>query len=125
MDAVPHSGLFYLPGGVIAAVVLGMALAPLRELTNAGNFIFAFVILIIVVGELGGRAAAVATAACSALSLDFFLTRPYLSLKIEEKHDLIAFLGLALCGLVAAAFGSRRARVGATGGEPDPSGRAR
>ena len=110
---------------MIAAVVLGMALAPLRELTNAGNFIFAFVILIIVVGELGGRAAAVATAACSALSLDFFLTRPYLSLKIEEKHDLIAFLGLALCGLVAAAFGSRRARVGATGGEPDPSGRAR
>jgi K+-sensing histidine kinase KdpD len=124
MDAVPHSGLFYLPGGVIAAVVLGMALAPLRELTNAGNFVFAFVILIIVVGELGGRAAAVATAACSALSLDFFLTKPYLSLKIEEKHDLVAFLGLALCGLVAAALGSRRSGA-AGGGEPDPSGRAR
>jgi K+-sensing histidine kinase KdpD len=118
LDAVPHSGLFYLPGGIIGAIVLGMALAPLRELTNAGNFIFAFVILIMVVGELGGRAAAVATAACSALSLDFFLTKPYLSLKIEEKHDLIAFLGLALCGLVAAALGSRRGARGE--GSPPP-----
>jgi K+-sensing histidine kinase KdpD len=118
MEAVPHAGLFYLPGGIIGAMVLGMALAPLRELTNAGNFIFAFVILIIVVGELGGRAAAVATAACSALSLDFFLTKPYLSLRIEEKHDLIAFLGLALCGLVAAALGSRRS--GRVEGGPPP-----
>lgn len=117
MESMPHSGLFYLPGGVFAAIVLGMALAPLRELTNAGNFVFAFVIVIIVVGELGGRAAAVATAACSALSLDFFLTKPYLSLRIEEKHDLIAFLGLALCGIVAAAFGSRHARAGAASGD--------
>lgn len=110
LESVPHAGLFYLPGGVIAAILLGMSLTPVRELTNAGNFIFAFVILIIVVGELGGRAAAVATAACSALSLDFFLTRPYLSLKIEQKHDVIAFVGLTLCGLVAAALGSRHGR---------------
>ena len=110
LESVPHAGLFYLPGGVIAAILLSMALTPVRELTNAGNFIFAFVILIIVVGELGGRAAAVATAACSALSLDFFLTKPYLSLKIEQKHDVIAFVGLTLCGLVAAALGSRHGR---------------
>lgn len=110
MEAVPYASLFYLPGGVIAALVLGMALTPLREMTNAGNFVFAFVILIIVVGELGGRAAAVATAACSALSLDFFLTKPYLSLRIEQKHDLIAFAGLVLCGLTAAALGARHHR---------------
>lgn len=110
MQSVPHAGLFYLPGGVIAAIVLGMALTPFREMTNSGNFIFAFVILIIVVGELGGRAAAVATAATSALSLDFFLTKPYLSLRMEQKHDLIAFVGLVLCGLTAAALGSRHHR---------------
>ncbi|HZN02454.1 MAG TPA: DUF4118 domain-containing protein [Candidatus Polarisedimenticolia bacterium] len=120
MQAVPHASLFYLPGGVIAAILLGMALTPLREMTNAGNFIFAFVILIIVVGELGGRGAAVATAACSALSLDFFLTKPYLSLRIEQKHDLIAFAGLALCGLVAAALGSRHGR---RAGDDAPAGR--
>ena len=31
----------------------------------------------------------------SALSLDFFLTEPYLRLEIADKHDLIAFFGLA------------------------------
>lgn len=100
--------MFYLPGGPTAAIVLGMALVPLRESTNSANFIFAFMVLIIVVAEFGGRWAALATATCSALSLDFFLTQPYLSLRIEGKHDIIAFAGLTVCGLVAAALGSRR-----------------
>jgi K+-sensing histidine kinase KdpD len=108
IDRTPHAGLFYLPGGAIAALVLGMALVPLRELTHAGNFVFAFVILVIVVGELGGRAAAIATAVCSALSLNFFLTKPYLSLRIHSQDDVISFLGLLACGLVAAALGARR-----------------
>jgi hypothetical protein len=66
--------------------------------------------LTIVVAEFGGRGAAVGTALVSALSLDFFLTQPYLRLSIEDKHDVIAFLGLAVCGLVAAALGSQRSR---------------
>jgi hypothetical protein len=64
--------------------------------------------LTIVVAEYGGRRAAVATALCSALSLDFFLTVPYLRLTIVDKHDIIAFVGLAVCGLIAAALGSQR-----------------
>jgi hypothetical protein len=95
--------LFYLAGGPLAAVLLGMALVPLRAVTTASNLTFAFMALIILVAELGGRNAAVATALSSALSLDFFLTRPYLRLAIADKHDLIAFVGLAACGLVAAA----------------------
>jgi uncharacterized protein DUF4118 len=103
-----YENMFYLPAGPIAAIVLGIVLVPLRELTNSANFIFVFMILIIVVAEFGGRWAAIATAATSAMSLDFFLTRPYLSLMIEDKHDIIAFGGLMVCGLVAAAIGSRR-----------------
>lgn len=100
--------LIYLGIGPLAAVILGMALVPLRDLTTASNFTFVFLVLTIVVAELGGRWAAVATALCSALSLDFFLTRPYLRLTIEGKHDVIAFVGLAVCGLVAAVLGSKR-----------------
>jgi uncharacterized protein DUF4118 len=103
-----YESMFYLPAGPIAAIVLGTVLVPLRELTNSANFIFVFMILIIVVAEFGGRWAAIATAATSAMSLDFFLTRPYMSLMIEDKHDIVAFGGLMVCGLVAAAIGSRR-----------------
>jgi hypothetical protein len=100
--------LLYLGVGPIAAVTLGVALVPLRDLTVASNLAFAFLALTFAVGELGGRAAAVATALASALSLDFFLTRPYMRLAIHGKDDVFAFLGLSACGLLAAALGSPR-----------------
>jgi two-component system sensor histidine kinase KdpD len=96
--------------GPLVAIFIGMALVPIREWTHASNFTYVFIVLTIVVGELGGRGPAVATALVSALSLDFFLTQPYLRLAIHGKHDVIAFVGLAVCGLVAAGFASRRGR---------------
>lgn len=100
--------LFYLALGPMAAILLGAACVPLRGYTSASNFAFAFVALTIVVAELGGRWAAVATALCSGLSLDFFLTQPYMRLTMYEKHDVIAVVGLTVCGLIAAAFGTQR-----------------
>jgi len=100
--------LIYLGAGPLAAILLGMALVPLRGYTVASNFTFVFMALTILVAEFGGQWAAVATALCSALSLDFFLTQPYLRLSIESKNDVIAFVGLTACGLVAAAVGSHR-----------------
>lgn len=101
---------FYLSLGPFAAILLGMALIPLREAVIASNFTFPFIILTIFVAEYGGRPAAIATALVSALSLDFFLTKPYLRLTMEGKHDITAFLGMAACGLVAAALAERRSR---------------
>ena len=108
MEAENDDRLIYLAGGPLAAVLLGIALVPLRGFTSASNFTFLFMALTILVAEMGGRAAAVATALCSALSLDFFLTQPYRRLAIADKHDLIAFVGLTVCGLIAAAVGSQR-----------------
>jgi K+-sensing histidine kinase KdpD len=98
--------LVYIGAGPLLAIVLGIALIPFRESITASNLSFAFVVLTVLVAAFGGRSAGVATALASALSLDFFLTRPYLSLRIQENHDLIAFAGLAVCGLVAASLGS-------------------
>lgn len=96
--------LIYLAAGGMAATLLGVALVPLRDFTTASNFTFPFMALTIVVAEFGGHRAAIVTALVSALSLDFFLTQPYLRLTIAGKHDIIAFLGLAACGLIAAAL---------------------
>jgi hypothetical protein len=54
------------------------------------------------------------TALLSALSLNFFLTQPYLTLSIYHTDDVIAFFALAACGLIAAAFGRRRERLSET-----------
>ena len=105
--------LAYLAIGSFAAIVLGVALIPLRGTTTASNLAFAFLALTIAVGHAGGRGPAMATALVSALSLNFFLTRPYLTLVIHGQDDVIAFLGLASCGLISATLGSRQA-VGLT-----------
>lgn len=102
--------MVYLATGPLFAILLGVALIPLRESVIASNLTFPFIILTIVIAEFGGRPAAITTALVSALSLDFFLTKPYLKLTIEGKHDIAAFLGLAACGFVAAALAARRER---------------
>jgi hypothetical protein len=57
------------------------------------------------------------------MSLDFFLTEPYLKLTINKPDDVVAFAALAACGLIAAAFGRRRERwselAGRAGAELD------
>lgn len=107
-------GRVWIPTGIIGAIALGVALVPLRALTSASNLAFVFVAFVIVVAEFGGRAAALAAAVVSAMSLNFFLTEPYLTLTMSKTDDIIAFLGMAACGLIAAAFGSRRARSSQT-----------
>ena len=107
--------------GVGAAVALGVALTPLRTTVSASTLAFVFIALTIIVAEMGGRGPGLATAVVSALSLNFFLTEPYLSLEIHKPGDIAAFLALAACGLIAAAFGKRRVADGRAG-QPDAGG---
>jgi two-component system sensor histidine kinase KdpD len=105
---------FWIPAGAVGAIALGVALIPLRALVAASHLAFAFIAFTIVVAELGGRIPAVMTALVAALSLDFFLTEPYLSLSIDKSEDVVAFVALGACGLIAAAFGTRRERLSAS-----------
>lgn len=102
--------LVWIVTGALGAMALGVALIPFRTLTAASNLAFVFLVFTIVVAEVGGRAAGLATAVVAALSLNFFLTEPYLTLTINRPDDIVAFVALAISGLVAAAFGRRRAR---------------
>lgn len=102
--------LLYVGLGPLAAILLGGALMPARELAMTSTLVFAFIILTMVAAEFGGRPAALSTAITSVLSMDFFLMKPYLRIEIAEKHDLTTLLGLAACGLVAAALSNRRSR---------------
>src|SRR5712692_7915201 len=111
--------LVWLVAGCMGSMALGMALIPLRTLTAASNLAFVFLAFTIIVAELGGRTAALATAVMSAMSLNFFLTEPYLTLAISKPDDVVAFFALAGCGLIAAAFGRRRERLSEVAGRAD------
>lgn len=97
--------------GTLGSMLLAIVLIPLRTQVAASNLAFVFIAFTIVVAELGGRGAALVTALIAAMSLNFFLTEPYLTLTIAKTDDVIAFVALAACGLIAAAFGRRRERL--------------
>ena len=105
--------------GALGSMALAIALIPLRTLVAASNLAFVFVAFTIIVAELGGRGPALVTALVSAMSLNFFLTEPYLTLSITKREDVIAFFALAACGLIAAAFGRRRERLSEAVGRAD------
>jgi hypothetical protein len=113
----------WIVAGGCGSMALGVALIPLRQLTSASNLAFVFLAFTIIVAEFGGRTAALVTAVMSAISLNFFLTEPYLTLTISKPDDLVAFFALAACGLIAAGFGRRREHwsdlAGRAGGELD------
>jgi len=113
MDRSERLGV-WIPLGALGAVALGVILIPLRTVASASNLAFVFLAFTIVVAELGGRIPALVTAVMAAISLNFFLTEPYLSLTIEKPDDVVAFVALAACGLIAAAFGTRRERLSKT-----------
>ena len=105
--------------GALGSMALAIALVPLRTLVAASNLAFVFMAFTILMAELGGRGAALITALVSAMSLNFFLTEPYLTLRIDKTDDVIAFFALAACGLIAAAFGRRRERLSDVAGRAD------
>ena len=105
--------------GALGSLALGILLIPLRTTVAASNLAFIFLAFTIVVAELGGRGPALVTALVSAMSLNFFLTEPYLTLVITKTDDVVAFFALAACGLIAAAFGRRRERLSEVAGRAD------
>lgn len=105
--------------GALGSMALALALVPLRSMVSASNLAFVFIAFTIIVAELGGRGPALVTALVSAMSLNFFLTEPYLTLTIAKFDDVVAFLALAVCGLIAAAFGRRRERLSEVAGRAD------
>ncbi|MGH7334854.1 MAG: DUF4118 domain-containing protein [Candidatus Rokuibacteriota bacterium] len=109
MDADDRSR-FWIPAGILGAIAIGVVLVPLRTLTTASNLAFVFMTFTIVVAEFGGRTAAIVSAVVSAMSLNFFLTEPYLTLTMSKTDDVVAFFAMAVSGLIAAAFGTRRER---------------
>jgi two-component system sensor histidine kinase KdpD len=112
-------GLVWMVAGALGSMALAIVLIPLRTVVAASNLAFVFLAFTIVVAELGGRGPALVTALVSAMSLNFFLTEPYLTLAISKVDDVIAFFALAACGLIAAAFGRRRERLSEVAGRAD------
>jgi len=92
---------------VAAPIVVAAALIPFRDqLDTADNALF-LVVVIVAVASSGRRLAAAVAALVSALSFDFFLTRPYYSFRITRHQDLITEILLLVVGLIVGELAAR------------------
>lgn len=91
----------------LGPVVVALLLVPFRSGLHNANLALMLVLVVVLAGIVGGRRAGAVAAIVATLSFDFFLTRPYLSLKIETSADLETALILLGVGLLVGTVASR------------------
>jgi hypothetical protein len=113
---IPEDGLQAIGlaiGGFGPLLVAGL-LVPFRtDHLVSTNVALVFVMVVILAAATGGRRAGVVAAVVSTFSYDFFFTRPFQSLKIENSHEigtavLLLAIGLLVAQLVGFAHQSHR-----------------
>jgi len=77
-------------------------LVPFRDDLASANVVLVFVLVVVCGAAVGTRWSGALTAVVAAMSYDFFFTRPYQSLKIDNANDLETTLLLLAIGLVVA-----------------------
>jgi K+-sensing histidine kinase KdpD len=95
---------------VAGPIVVALALTPWRGSLDTADNALILVVVIVAVASTGRRFAAVVAAVVSALSFDFFLTRPYNSFRITRHQDLITEVLLLVVGLAVGELAARGRR---------------
>ena len=109
----PSAPSLAAPLGALAALVLSMALVPLRDELGSAN-VAILLTMVIIAAAAGGRFAGGITAVVAAASFNFLYTQPYLSLRIHSDEDVITVVLLLTVGVavgwLAQLYGGARAR---------------
>lgn len=114
----PADRSWFLIGlSAIVPILVAAVLVPFREVTAGANLALVLVLVVVGAATVGGRWAGMAAALSSALSFDFFFTRPYGSLSIASSDDVETFALLLLVGLLVGTVAARGRRAVATAQE--------
>lgn len=98
--------------GLVAPIAVASTLVSVRDTLQNANVALILVVVVVLAASIGGRAAGAIAAVISALSFNFFHTRPYLRLAINSADDVETTVLLLVVGLVVGhiAAGRRQAR---------------
>jgi hypothetical protein len=75
-------------------------LVPARTWIGSSNVALILAVVVVGAAMVGGRLAGALTSVAAALAYDFFHTRPYYSLRIDKREDVIAAGLLLVIGLL-------------------------
>jgi Domain of unknown function (DUF4118) len=110
-------GVAYAIGG-LAPIAIGAAMVALRSEVDATNVALLLVLVVVGTAAFGGRGPAAFSAFISALSYEFFFTKPYNSLRIDSANDVettLFLLAIALAVGQIAVHAHRTSRAASRG----------
>ncbi len=90
-----------------APLTTALLLIPGRGHLSVADDALILIVITVAVASSGNRGAAALAALVSALAFDFFLTRPYQSLRINHQSDLTTELLFVLVGLLVGELAAR------------------
>src|SRR5262245_6486082 len=96
--------------GALLPIAVAALLVGVRGEIESANIALILVLTVVVAAVTGGWRAGAIAAVVSALSFDFFHTRPYLRLTIDSQDDVETTVLLLIVG-VAVGFIASRART--------------
>ena len=83
----------------VAPLLVCLVLAAFRESITAATAVLVLVLLVVGAASTGVRMAGIVAAASGAVWFDFFLTKPYETLAINDRNDVEAAVLLVLIGV--------------------------
>jgi hypothetical protein len=113
------SPIAYAVGGLLPIAVTA-AMVGLRSEVDNTNVALLVVLCVVFTGAIGGRGPAILSAVVGALSYEFFFTRPYYSLRINDSNDLETTLILLVIGVAVgqiAVYARRQKREASEAGD--------
>jgi hypothetical protein len=106
---------------MLGPIVVAALLVPLREDLVTTNLALILVVVVVLAAVAGGRGAGAVAAVVAVIAYDFFLTRPYLSFRIDSADDVETAVILLVIGLIVGQLVTitRRSRVAAERGSDE------
>lgn len=93
--------------GVLAAIAVAALLVGVRAPLGSANVALVLALVVTAAAASGGRLPGVATGVAAAISFNFFHTRPYNSLRVQDSKDIVTVLLLAAMGVVVGEIARR------------------
>jgi hypothetical protein len=92
---------------IAAPIAVAALLIPGRGHLDAADNVLILVVVTVAIASLGHRAGAAVCALVSAVSFDFFLTKPYQSFRISGRTDLTTEILFVVVGLLVGELAAR------------------
>ncbi|WP_405527435.1 DUF4118 domain-containing protein [Streptomyces avidinii] len=100
-----------LLAGLVAPLLVALALVPFRTELSATNEALIMVVVVVAVAALGTRAAGALAALSAAAWFDFFRTRPYRQFAIDNGEEIQTAVLLLVVGLIVSQLAVRVRRL--------------